>query len=324
WLAGSEDLGGGNAAVFYVENRFDTDVGPGASTGLSAGETYFGLKGGFGQATIGRHSLYNTQGLATEITIGNGGVAALPTSLYATYSILDYVGGTAISSTRVNNSIKYTTPNFGGLTGSIGYSTNNAGNEGTYVANNSDYSNGSVWVLTGNYTNGPVYLNAAYWANNIEGRPVNQAAAVTAATADTRAYRLSGSYKFSFGLKVGVQYDRASLQKVGHTSVLAGADQNRTAWEVPVSYAFGNSTILASYTKAGNISNTAGDTGAKLWVLGYDYALSKRTNVGVYAGKLTNGAQGTYQPYQSGALTGSTLLAGESASTIALGIKHTF
>ena len=147
---------------------------------------------------------------------------------------------------------------------------------------------------------------------------------MTAANADTSAVRLSGSYKFPFGLKIGAQFDRASLDNVGQSATTAGVHNARTAWELPVSYAFGNSTVLANYTRAGNISNTAGSTGAKLWVLGYDYALSKRTNVGIYAGKLTNDAQGAYQPYQAGALTGSTLVAGESATTIALGVKHTF
>lgn len=323
WLTGTEDLGGGTSTLFYVENRFDTDVGPGTGTGLAAGETYFGLKGDFGQATVGRHNLYNTQGLGTEITIGNGGVSALPTSFYATYTILDVIGATTISTSRVNNSIKYSTPKLGGFIGSIAYSTNGAATEGV-INGTSQYSAGQVWVLTANYSAGPLYLNAAYWANNIEGRPVQQAAATTAATSDARALRLSGSYKLPFGLKAGLQFDRAVLKAVGHSSVASGSDQARNAWEIPVSYAIGNHTILANYTKAGNISNTAGSTGAKLWVLGYDYSLSKRTNVGIYASKLTNDAQGAYQPYQSGGLTGSALVAGESATTLALGVKHTF
>ncbi|MGZ5800000.1 MAG: porin [Burkholderiaceae bacterium] len=328
WLTGTEDLGGGTSALFYVENRFNTDVGAvGTANGVSNGDTFFGLKGGFGQATVGRHSLWYTQGMGTESTIGNGGVAAMPSSMWATLSILDYVGATAISAGRVNNSIKYTTPNLSGFTGSIGYSTNAAATEGTYSATNADYSKGQAYVLTANYTNGPIYANLAYWNNKIEGRPTT----VTAATADSSAVRLSGSYKFPFGLKAGLQVDRSSLDNVGQTPTVAGIHNVRTAWELPVSYAFGSSTVMGSYTRAGNISNTAGGNGVKSYTVGYDYALSKRTNVGVYYNKLKNDAPtattagGAYNPFLAGTtLTGSALVAGESASTFAMGIKHTF
>ncbi|MGZ5780324.1 MAG: porin [Burkholderiaceae bacterium] len=329
WLTGTEDLGGGTSALFYVENRFDTDTGPGIGSGISAGDTFFGLRGAFGQATIGRHSLYYAQGYATETIIGNGGITAMPSSMWATFTFMDYVGATPISISRVPNSIKYTTPNMGGFTGSVGYSTSNS-TEGTYAAGNASYSKGQVVVLTGNYTNGPIYTNLAYWQNDTEGRPTTITAGA-ASNADTRAIRFSGSYKMPFGLKVGLQLDRSTLKAVGQTPTVSGADQSRTVWELPASYAFGNSTILGSYSKAGSISGTT-STGAKMFTLGYDYSLSKRTNLGVYFSKLKNdavdpavaGSGGVYQPFLAGFLTGSALVAGESASTFAFGIKHTF
>ena len=326
WLTGTEDLGGGTSALFYVENRFNTDMGSGGTgAGVSAGDTFFGLKGGFGQATIGRHSLWYTQGFITEAQIGNGGLSAMPSSMWSTFSILDYVNATAISISRVNNSIKYTTPNFSGFTGSFGYSTNAAANEGVITAGNANYSKGQAVVVTANYTNGGIYANLAYWNNKIEGRPGQLAPAVTTANADSSAVRASGSYKFPFGLKIGAQVDRSSLDNVGQSATTAGVHQYRTAWELPVSYAFGNSTVLASYTKAGTVKNTTGNNGAKVFTLGYDYSLSKRTNVGVYYSKLKNDTAGVYQPYNAGTtFTGSALVAGESASTLALGIKHTF
>ena len=86
-----------------------------------------------------------------------------------------------------------------------------------------------------------------------------------------------------------------------------GGDRTRNAWEVPVSYTFGPSTVLASYTRANDFSDAA-NTGAKMWVIGYDYALSKRTNVGLFYGKLTNDAAANYQPYLAGTTaTGSSL-----------------
>ncbi|MGZ5818781.1 MAG: porin, partial [Burkholderiaceae bacterium] len=162
---------------------------------------------------------------------------------------------------------------------------------------------------------GPIYVNLAGWKEYAEGQ---------IAGSDKTQYRLSGSYAFPFGLKVGLQYDKAK-SKGAATGVENG---NRAAWELPVSYTFGANTILGSYTKAGD--NTVAGTkvassGAKLFTVGYDYALSKRTNVGVFYSKLKNDTNGTYQPYKSGtSADGSALLAGESATTLALGIKHTF
>ncbi len=62
-----------------------------------------------------------------------------------------------------------------------------------------------------------------------------------------------------------------------------------------------------------------------MYTVGYDYALSKRTNVGVYYSRLDNDANAVYQPFNAGtSFTGSSLVAGETASTFALGVKHTF
>lgn len=321
WLSGTEDLGGGNAALFYIENRLNTDVQSGqggVSNGLGNGDTYVGLKGRWGQATLGKHTMMYTQGLATEL--GGNGVPAIPTSLWGTFSILSFVGNQGMTTSRISNSFLYKTPNLAGFSGSLGVSTNPAGNEGqsnaaTPAANDS-YSEGSAYFLQGNYTNGPIYVNLAYWKTKTEGRPV----AITPANADQREVRLSGSYAFPFGLKVGLQYDRATLDRAG----AGGGDRTRNAWEVPVSYTFGPSTVLASYTRANDFSDAA-NTGAKMWVIGYDYALSKRTNVGLFYGKLTNDAAANYQPYLTGTTaTGSSLVAGESATTVALGVKHTF
>lgn len=337
WLSGTEDLGGGLKALFYVENRFNTDVNnvQGDGNGLANGNTYVGLSGGWGQLTAGKHTMMEDQGNAVQYGIKGG--QAIPSALLGSKSILNFVGNTGISTSRVNNSILYITPNFGGFKGTVGYSTNAAGVEGnlactgngvtaintvaapvagastatcpTVPAAGSDYSKGQVYFLAGNYSNGPIYVNLAYFNNQIEGNP---------ASGDQKQIRLSGSYAFPFGLKIGAQWDRATLENVA-------GDRERNAWQIPVSYQFGNNTVLASFTKASDTKNLAGDNGAKLWTIGYDYAFSKRTNVGVFYGKLDNEAAGLYQPYKSGtSQNGSVLLAGESGSIFAVSVKHVF
>ncbi|CAN5479395.1 porin [soil metagenome] len=350
WLTGSEDLGGGNAAIFYIENRFNTDVNnvQGNGNGLANGDTWVGLKGGWGQVTAGKHQMMFIQGLPTEA--GLNGNSSIPNNMRGTYNILDSVNGTSLTTTRVNNSVMYRSPNFSGFSGSIGVGASGSnGNEGTLActgtgvtsivsvvpaagsttqtatcptlttATNGDYSTGRQLYVQGNYTSGPIYVNLAYWNTTVEGRP----ATVTAATADQRALRLSTSYALPMGLKIGLQVDRSSLQSVGRAAGVGGADRIRTAWEIPINYTFGPNTVLFSYTKAGNIN--VANSGAKMYVLGWDYQFSKRTNVGIFYSRLNNDAAGVYQPFSAGTSgNGSTLLAGESVSTLALGMKHTF
>ncbi len=312
WLSGTEDLGGGQKALFYIENRFNTDVGSaGSGNGLANGNTYLGLAGSWGQLTAGRHTFMEDQGNAVQYGIKGG--QAIPSSLLGSKNILNYVDqttaarSTGISTGRVNNSIQYVSPNFSGFKAVAGYSTNPDGNEGTLPAA-ANYNKGQGYFLAGNYSSGPVYLNLAYWDHKLEGN---------LATGDEKQVRLSGSYAFPFGLKIGAQLDRASIE--------AGAvDRERSAWQIPVSYQFGANTILASFTKAGDIKNQA-NSGAKMWTIGFDHALSKRTNVGVFFGKLDNESAATYQPADSGdSRNGSVLLAGESASIVTLAVKHTF
>ncbi len=315
WLRGTEDLGGGLKALFYIENRFNTDVssGQGAGNGLANGNTYLGLAGNWGQITAGKHTFMEDQGNPVQYGIKGG--QAVPSGLLGSKAILNYVDGAGtanrngISTSRVQNSVQYISPNFSGFKGTVGYSTNPDGIEGTIatpaVAN---YSDGQGYFLAGNYSNGPIYLNLAYWNHELEGAP---------AVGDENALRLSGAYSFPFGLKVGVQVDRSSVET-------GAVDRERTAWQIPVSYQFGANTILASFTKAGDVKGES-SSGAKMWTIGFDHALSKRTNIGVFYGKLDNDTAARYQVDGAGdSRNGSALLVGESASILAVAVKHTF
>lgn len=337
WLTGTEDLGGGLSALFYVENRLNSDIrtSEGATgNGLGNGDTFVGLKGAWGQVTAGKHTLMAAQGLTTEVLTGSNTIASMPSGAFGTYSVLNQLGGfrstvggatvaTNVTTyldagTRRNNSIVYRLPNLNGFSGTVAVAAAGGnGNEGQAgVVPARDYSNGREWFLQGGYANGPLYLNLAYWDAAAEGR------GVAAAAFDIKQVRFSGSYKIA-GFKVGLQVDRAKIEEL-QLGGARGVNTSRTAWEIPVSYAFGNNTIFGSFTKAGNRSGVA-DSGAKMWTLGYDYALSKRTNVGVYYSRLDNGANGAYAPFLAGtSFTGSAPLAGETATTYALGLKHTF
>ena len=66
-LRGSEDLGGGMAAIFNIEHRFNADTGANSSaTRMWNGRSLVGLKGKFGQLTLGRE--YTTAFLGSQLS----------------------------------------------------------------------------------------------------------------------------------------------------------------------------------------------------------------------------------------------------------------
>lgn len=102
---GSEDLGGGMHAFFHLEHRFDAGTGL-ANTPFWDEISIVGLRGGFGQVTLGRQG-------------GPFGVAPDPDAFGG-----DTVGGRgerkAGADDKYNNSIVYWTPAFGGFSAAIG------------------------------------------------------------------------------------------------------------------------------------------------------------------------------------------------------------
>lgn len=104
-FTGTEDLGGGLKAYFRYEANFDASEGggTGAAGGLVPGEVFAGLQGGFGSIQIGRANSHTlaAQGARTPFGTKVGGG-------YGTTS--------GAINTRQNDSIKYTSPKFGGLT----------------------------------------------------------------------------------------------------------------------------------------------------------------------------------------------------------------
>lgn len=101
-LRGSEDLGGGLAAVFNIEHRFNADTGNITAARFWHGRSFVGLKGGFGQVLLGRE--YTTAFLGSQMandpwgwdtvasgtgTIGitGGGIAKLRNDKAITYNL---------------------------------------------------------------------------------------------------------------------------------------------------------------------------------------------------------------------------------------------
>lgn len=103
---GTEDLGGGLNANFVIETGFTADAP--STTQLGNRQATVGLSGGFGSVELGR----NTTAYDDTVGIANNN---FDSAFTARPSFLGYTD-------RANNTIKYVSPEFAGVTGAISYS----------------------------------------------------------------------------------------------------------------------------------------------------------------------------------------------------------
>lgn len=323
-FAGEEKLGNGMTAWFQVESALGTSDNIG-TTGAQGGganaatlgtrNTAVGLKGAFGNFFIGKWDTH----YSSHAGVDSNGLAAHSTALTANVlSIIHTNNGANGAGGRFNNSIMYTSPNFSGFDVNVGYSTTagagGIGNEST--AAGVDKEN-NVWINP-RYNNGPISVFYSYLKRNDAG---NLAAG---ASPDAKFNRFGGAYTFPMGLKLGLIWDK------NEAITAAGVTTKRTAWALPVSYATGPHTMYFSYAKAGK-SNVSGvgdvaDSDAKMTMLGYNYAMSKRTSVGLSWWGINNGAAATYDGWHpsSNVGQGAAIPAGADPRKFTFQINHTY
>jgi predicted porin len=332
-----EDLGGGLAAIGQLDVRVKPDdlQGTGQPNGnIVQGNSHLGLQSkSWGRIFLGRQDLhyFNTSGNIS----GKNSLRA------DSISLLSY-GGTGLTpiagTTRTQNVIHYTTPNWGGFTGIIAYSTNPTATDGDMIAGTgslNDDRKGRAWNLNPNYAAANWQVGYSYWNSKPYGGTAFPAvisiAGITAslATTNQQAHRLYGHYVFGFGLKVGLAWDSSKLK--ADSSLGNGTVSKRAAWSIPFQYSFmGKHQITGHYTKAK--SDTKLDnfglnaTGANMWALGYSYDLSKRTSVGVTYARIKNSQNASYNLFTSGSLGVGQggLLPGEDPRIFGTTIRHAF
>lgn len=309
-ISGSEDLGGGMKGIFMVDTRFRPDVGSGT---LASGNSFVGVAGGFGSVRLGR--------LDTYYQYGTDEFGARAVALqHSNVSILSWVGGiipTAVlpagstntgaiaNASRTPNVIRYDLPAMGGLAGGLTYTNNAFGDDG----NVGSTSKGSAWSADLAWRGGPITVGGAYWDADVEGNTKQ----------GQQAWRLYGNYNFGI-FSAGLTWDESKLK-------LAGVDAKRRAWSIPLTAKLGPGVVLFTYTAANDIKagGTIADTGAKMFSIGYDYPLSKRTSVGVSYANLKNDSNAYYTMFTSGALGGHpAVVAGQDQRQFYVGLRHTF
>ena len=262
----SEKLGGGMTAIAKLEQDIAAD---GDNNSQNARNRYVGLKGKFGQLIAGTHDtpfkeISRTVELFPEYIGDNRNLVSTGAS-----------GGLGWD-LRPANMVRYDSPSLNGFVASYLFSADTTAVTGT---EDNRRRADSVGVK---YSKGPLYAAFAYEAHRL------------ASVADTgnpteKGYRLGGSYNFGAFKAVAMYQDLKDLG--GVTS--GGSTIKRKAWVLGGAYTAGNNVFKLQYAKTDARSNTttgdsAVDTGAKMWALGWDHLFSKTTKVYVAYAKTDN------------------------------------
>ena len=251
-MRGAEDLGGGLSAVFRLEGFLQADTG---ASGRFSGDTLFSRTAsvGLSSKTLGTLTLGRN---TTPLFISTVSFNPLGDSYGYTPSTRHYfTSGTVTGDSAWNNSALYISPELGGFKfGVIGAA---AATKSTGAGS----SNGSNWGANVGYAGGPLSAALVYQSvKKDETRPVP-----ASVQNDTRTWQLNGAYDFTVA-KAFAQYG-----EVKNTT----ADNRYRISELGARVPVGAGAVLAAWgrvaPKTGADRNTVS--------LGYDYNLSKRTDV---------------------------------------------
>ncbi|MCY7305508.1 MAG: porin [Rhodoferax sp.] len=286
-MRGTEDLGGGMSAIFNLTSGFNVDTGFSAQGGRLFGrEAWVGLKGGFGQVTLGR-----------QVTILANGPWAI-TGGYANYDAwanttfnggFGNAGSIAHDAVRKDNSLQYVTPAFGGFTGTFMWAPGENGI--VNGANNSNY-----YSLGLGYVAGPLNVQFGY-----ETDKVLNVAALTPSPVGRNQNQVALAATYNLGVAtIGASIQRASL-----------ANFDDRGYALSVSAPLGPVTLDIEYARE-KTDNPAGAqiSEAKALNLRVNYPLSKRTKF--------------YALLSDGKSTTNVVGAKQDLSRYQVGVRHVF
>lgn len=245
-LKGSEDLGGGLKANFLLESGFNADDGSSRTSGsLFDRQAYVGFSGGFGEIQLG-----NTWTPLDDI---HGNANAVFDSILSPTA---YIQAGYVASPK--NQIKYISPSFGGLTGTVSYALGENKTATTSAKN--------VFGLNVQYAAGPLYVGYGY-----QNDKKSDAVATGGTGVTTKHNLLNATYD------LGVAKLLASYRNVKNPDT--GYEKENTV-QVGVDIPVGASLVVSTgYARAKSEAAGVADLTTNGFAIGASYSLSKRTSV---------------------------------------------
>ena len=295
-VLGSEDLGGGLSAIYQYE--FGVDVTDGGNL-ESNRPKYVGLKGGFGQISLGTQETpyYHVAGIIdifnTDRSLGS---TAFLGGSFNGFKLnpgndRDLADGSLF---RLENSLYYTTPDFNGFSAEAMLVMNGASNDSQGYSDSVD-----LWNLTAKYSNGPFFAGISYLQlDGDDNVSLGELADGTNLSIDLDLNQWIVGLGYTGGpFSVGLIYEQGTINEFGllgtarfdGVRLLGNNDANN--WYLTGEYRFGNNTIRAAYGQLDTGLDIPGfDETIDNYLVGYQYDLSKRTRIWVeYIGRSAEG-----------------------------------
>lgn len=272
-VKGKEDLGGGLAATFVLENGFNTDTGTAGQGGLLFGrQAFVGLQGNFGAITLGRQYTPYYKALRD---VGDP---------FGAVSLAGRAGNLMATNTRTDNLVEYVTPSRSGFRADLAYG---AGETAGNLAKNRTLG------ATLAYQQGPLNVQLAH--HRLDN---------ATATDRSRNTLLAANYNFGHLIAQGA----VALNRGSGT-----ADSRDMVLGVTVPLYTGK--LLASHVR--HDDRTAAGKDASQWGIGYNYPLSKRSDIYSAYARIHNHKGAVYT-------VGNATDKGSGNSAFDLGLRHTF
>jgi len=287
---GTEDLGGGLAASFWLEAPITNDDG---ATGIStfSRRSTVSLSGGFGELRLGRDytpTFWNDTVFDPFGTNGSG------TNLISTVS-----GNTTINNAnyvRASNSVGYfLPPNLGGFYGQLQYSFDENTSTGATSTTPATSSNAGRYVGGRfGYANGPLDVALG----------VGQSIAVDTTTLERKVQTINLGASYDFGpVKL---FGELSSVKNKFDTALGNTHDSYNGYLIGATVPVGAGLIRASYSQVRYNEGAAGITGedplARKLAIGYVHNLSKRTALYATVARVNN----RNDPYYTGSLVSAS------------------
>jgi len=287
-LKGKEDLGGGLSAVFQLENGYSVNTGKLGQEGLMFGrQAYIGMSSTTaGSLTVGRQ--YDSVVDYLAPLTANGGWAG---AMFAH----PYDNDNTDNTFRLNNAVKYTSANYGGLSFGGVYAFSNSTN---FAANRAE-------SIGAQYANGGLTVAAAYLNVDQPDNGTIGAVAIGPNGATDGSWTAGRQRIFGAGITytmasatLGFVYSNTNLSNPEGTeyanfaaspSLGAASSLKFNNFELNAKYQFTPAFfvgVMYTYTQATYEAVSGGSAKAKYNQFGLmaDYNVSKRTDVYVQGG----------------------------------------
>nr|WP_063977936.1 porin [Caballeronia udeis] len=292
-LKGREDLGGGLSAIFTLENGFDVTNGTlGQGGALFGRQAYAGFSSErFGTITLGRQYDLLTDFIAPLSILTETGIGAPLDNDNTDHTI------------RLNNTVKYTSADYGGLKFSGLYAFSNSPSSD---AAGTGFAANRAWNFGAAYMHGPINLAVAY--SSMNGLGANSTGAITNAPVNAPVLKTVTSQKifaaaggYTFGpATVNLVYSHVKFKGSTQNFINNGEDVNN--YQINGVYHVTPATVLSAGYYYTDIVQNVGNIKPKFQILQLmaDYFLSKRTDVyvlGAYQRANSDAGPASFAPY---------------------------